>query len=124
MTWGSTKRSWRSFMSCVCALMAGHAYGKPRPFWSSVNRRQALLANGWVAVLPINLAAENRSGPYGAGQDQITRGQEWTTIDITKLQAIEQDILDKVSAPASRPAPVAAPAHKPAPLASPSQAAR
>ena len=59
-----------------------------------------------------------------AGQDQITRGQERTTVDITKLQAIEQDILDKISAPAPRPTPVAAPAHKPAPPASPSQAAR
>jgi len=46
--------------------------------------------------------------------DQIAAGQDRITRDITaKLQAAEQDILDKISAPA--PQPAAAPARKPAP---------
>jgi len=56
---------------------------------------------------------------------QIAAGQEQMTRDIAmKLLAAEQDILDKISAPAPQPAPVAAPARKPVPSASPSQAAR
>jgi len=56
---------------------------------------------------------------------QIAAGQEQVTRDIaTKLLATEQDILDKISAPAPQPAPVAAPARKLVPSASPSQAAR
>jgi hypothetical protein len=51
---------------------------------------------------------------------QLTAGQEQMTRDITKLQAAEQDILDKISAPPPRPA--GAPARKPAPLTPPSQA--
>jgi hypothetical protein len=50
-----------------------------------------------------------------AGQEQIMRSQERLTSDITKLQAIEQDILDKVPAPPQQPA--AAPARKPVPPA-------
>jgi len=46
--------------------------------------------------------------------DQIAAGQDRITRDITaKLQAAEQDILDKISAPV--PQPAAAPARKPAP---------
>jgi hypothetical protein len=48
---------------------------------------------------------------------QVAAGQEQMTRDITKLQAAEQDILHKISAPPPRPA--AAPAQKPAPLTAP-----
>ena len=59
-------------------------------------------------------------------QEQTTRsvtrlaaGQEWMTRDFTtKLQVVEQDILDKISAPPPRPAP--APARNP--VLRPSQA--
>jgi hypothetical protein len=46
--------------------------------------------------------------------DQIAAGQDRITRDITaKLQAAQQEILDKISAPPSQPA--AAPSRKPAP---------
>jgi hypothetical protein len=44
---------------------------------------------------------------------QVAMGQQQTSGDIAKLQASEQDILNKISAPPPRPAP--APARKPAP---------
>jgi hypothetical protein len=44
---------------------------------------------------------------------QLAAGQEQMTRDITNLQAAEQDILQKISAPPPRPA--ATPAHKPVP---------
>jgi hypothetical protein len=50
---------------------------------------------------------------------QFTAGQEQMTRDITKLEAAEQEILHKISAPPPRQAE--APARKPVPLA-PSQA--
>jgi hypothetical protein len=52
--------------------------------------------------------------------DQLAAGQEQVTRDITKLQAAQQDILQKISAPPTRPA--AAPAYKPVPLTPSSQA--
>jgi hypothetical protein len=49
---------------------------------------------------------------------QIAVAQERMTGDITnRLQAVEQDVLEKISAPQPRPA--AAPAHKPVALAPP-----
>jgi hypothetical protein len=45
---------------------------------------------------------------------QLAAGQEQVTRDINKLQAVEQDILDKISAPPPRP--VAVPARKSVPL--------
>jgi hypothetical protein len=45
---------------------------------------------------------------------QVAAGQEQVTRDINKLQAVEQDILDKISA--SPPRPAAAPARKSVPL--------
>jgi len=52
--------------------------------------------------------------------DQLAAGQELLTRNIAKLQAAEQDILDRISAPPPRPA--GAPARTPAPLTPPSQA--
>ncbi len=61
-----------------------------------------------LKAMSSNLAAlRQRVDQIAAGQDRITR-------DITvKLQAAEQDILDKISAPP--PQPAAAPARKSAP---------
>ncbi|HUI97831.1 MAG TPA: hypothetical protein VLX44_18890 [Xanthobacteraceae bacterium] len=44
---------------------------------------------------------------------QVASGQQQVAGDIARLQASEQDILNRISAPPTRPAP--APAHKPAP---------
>jgi hypothetical protein len=49
--------------------------------------------------------------------DRLAAGQEQMTRDITKLEAAEQQILQKISAPPPRPAE--APARKPVPLAPP-----
>ena len=51
---------------------------------------------------------------------QLAASQQQMAREITKLQAAEQDILDRISASAPRPAPV--PARKPAPVTPPSQA--
>jgi hypothetical protein len=48
---------------------------------------------------------------------QVAAGQEQMIREITKLQAAEQDVLHKISAPPPRPA--AAPGQKPAPLTPP-----
>jgi hypothetical protein len=66
--------------------------------------------------MSLSLAAVRQSvdqlvAQFAAGQEQMTR-------NITKLEAAEQEILQKISAPLPRPAE--APARKPVPLA-PSQ---
>jgi hypothetical protein len=68
-------------------------------------------------AISLSLAAVRQSvdqlvAQFAAGQDQMTR-------DITKLEAAEQEILQKISTPPPRPPE--APARKPVPLA-PSQA--
>jgi hypothetical protein len=54
--------------------------------------------------------------------DQLAAGQEQLTRSITKLQAAELDILDKISAPPPRPA--GAPARAPVPPTTPTRPAR
>src|SRR5262249_28842506 len=108
---------WLGWLAPQAAPVAQSAPADPSPDQEQI---KAML----FSLAAVRQRVDQVAAQIAAGQDRLTRGQERTTIDITKLQAIEQDILDKVSAPASRPAPVAAPAHKPAPLASPSQAAR
>ena len=51
--------------------------------------------------------------------DQLAAGQEQMTRDITKLQAAEQEILDRISAPPPRPA--GTPTRTPVPLTRPSR---
>jgi len=51
--------------------------------------------------------------------DQLAAAQERMTNEITKLRGAQQEVLDKISAPAPRSA--AAPTHKPVPLTPPSQ---
>jgi len=70
-----------------------------------------------LRAMSLGLAAVRQSvdqlvAQFAASQEQMTR-------DITKLEAAEQEILHKISAPPPRPAE--APARKPVPLA-PSQA--
>ena len=70
-----------------------------------------------LRAMSLGLAAVRQSidqfaAQFAAGQEQMTRG-------ITKLEAAEQEILHKISAPPPRPAE--APARKPMPL-TPSQA--
>src|SRR5215472_19276014 len=105
---------WLGWLAPQAAPVAQSAPADPSPDQEQI---KAML----FSLAAVRQRVDQVAAQIAAGHDRLTRGQERTTIDITKLQAIEQDILDKVSAPASRPAPVAAPAHKPTPLASPSQ---
>jgi hypothetical protein len=69
-------------------------------------------------AMSLGLAAVRQSVDQFA--DQFAAGQEQMTRNIAKLQAAEQDILHRISAPPPRPD--AAPAHKPVPLTPPSPA--
>ena len=115
---------WLGWLAPQAAPVAQSAPAAPSADQEQINAMLFSLAG--VRQRVDQIAAQIAAGQdhVRRGQEQITRGQEQTTADIIKLQAIEQDILDKISAPAPRPAPVAAPAQKPAPPASPSQAAR
>ena len=62
-------------------------------------------------ALSLNLAAVRQGMEQLA--TQVAMGQQQMSGDIAKLQAAEQDILNKIAAPPPRPAPVAA--RKPAP---------
>ena len=61
-----------------------------------------------IKAMLLGLAAVRQS------VEQLAAGQEQMTGEIAKLQAAEQEILNKISA--SPPRPAAAPARKPAPL--------
>lgn len=65
-----------------------------------------------LRTMSLSLAAMRQSVDQLAAQ--LAAGQQQMTRDIAKLQAADQEILDKISAPPPRP--VAAPARKPAPL--------
>jgi hypothetical protein len=65
-----------------------------------------------LSLAAVRQSVDQLAAQFAAGQEQMTR-------DITKLEAAEQEILQKISAPPPRPAE--APARKPVPLA-PSQA--
>jgi hypothetical protein len=65
-----------------------------------------------LATMSLNLAAVRQ------GMDQLAARQQQVADAIIKLQAAEQDILNKISAPA--PQPTAAPARKPVALTPPS----
>jgi hypothetical protein len=60
-----------------------------------------------VALAAVRQKVDQLAAQVNAGQEQITRDLT------TKLQAAEQDILDRISVPPSQPA--ASPARKPAP---------
>jgi hypothetical protein len=65
-----------------------------------------------LRTMSLSLAAMRQSVDQLAAQ--LAAGQQQMTGDIAKLQAADQEILDKISA--SPPRPAAAPARKPAPL--------
>jgi hypothetical protein len=69
--------------------------------------------------LTLNLAAVRQSVEQLA--TQVASAQQQMSGEIARLQASEQDILNKIAAPAPRPAPVAArkPPSPPAPTVSP-----
>jgi hypothetical protein len=60
----------------------------------------------WFGLAGVRQRVDEIAAQLAAGQEQVTR-------DINKLQAVEQDILDKISTPPPRPA---APARKSVPL--------
>ena len=60
----------------------------------------------WLSLAGVRQRVDQIAAQLAAGQEQVTR-------DINNLQAVEQDILDKISAPPPRPA---APARKSVPL--------
>jgi hypothetical protein len=60
----------------------------------------------WLGLAGVRQRVDQIAAQLAAGQEQVTR-------DINNLQAVEQDILDKISAPPPRPA---APARKSVPL--------
>jgi len=85
---------------------------------ASVAAATASLDQQELKAMALSLAAVRQRVDQLAAQ--VATGQEQMTRDFTtKLRAAEQDILDKISAPA--PQPAAAPARKPVPP--PSQAA-
>jgi Tfp pilus assembly protein PilE len=61
-------------------------------------------------------AREETISAAPASLDSVRQSIDRLAIEMTKLQAAEQDILDKISTPASRPAP--APARNPVPRSS------
>jgi hypothetical protein len=83
----------------------------PPPVSPAADLEQLKAVSLGLAVVRQSL--DQLAARFAAGQEQMTR-------DITKLQAAEQDILQKISAPPTRP--VAAPVHKPVPPAPPQAA--
>ena len=72
-----------------------------------------------LKAMSLGLLAVQRSMDQLAAQ--VAAGQQQMAGDIAKLQAADQDILNKISGSAPAPRPAAAPARKPVPL-TPSQA--
>lgn len=68
-----------------------------------------------LAAVSLSLAGLRRKVEELAAQ--VASSQQQTAGDIARLQASEQDINAKLSAPPPRPAPRPAPPHKPAPIA-------
>ena len=68
-----------------------------------------------INTLSLNLAAVRQSVEQLASQ--VASGQQQMSGDIARLQASEQDILNKVSAPPPRPAPAARKPTSPPPAA-------
>jgi hypothetical protein len=105
---------WLSWLTPQPAPAAQNAPAAPSPDQPDQEQVKAML----FGLASMRQRVDQISAQIAAGQEQVTRDI------VTKLLAAEQDILDKISAPAPQPVPVAAPARKPVPSASPSQAAR
>jgi hypothetical protein len=103
----SPQLAWLAPQAAPVAQTAPDMIAPAAPAAPSLDRQQ-------LNAMSLGLAALRQS------VDQLAAGQEQIRGDITKLREVEQDILDKISAPPPRPA--AAPARKPVPLTPPSQA--
>jgi len=114
------KRAWRvlgrfliAFGIGVAATLAWQSWGAPpaAPVAGAVSAvpspDQEELKAVWLGLASVRQRVDQIAAQLAAGQEQMTR-------DINKLQAVEEDILDKISAPPPRLA--IAPTHKPAPL--------
>ncbi len=97
----SPQLGWLAPQAAPVAQTAPNMIAPAAPTAPSPDRQQ-------LNAMSLSLAALRQS------VDQLAAGQEQMTRDITKLRAVEQDILDKITAPPPRPA--AAPARKPVPL--------
>jgi len=73
----------------------------------------ALLAPFLARPASARCSCAGRRDKDGGFAAQLAAGQEQVTRDINNLQAVEQDILDKISTPPPRPA---APVRKSVPL--------
>ena len=98
----------------VASQSAPAALASAAPTAPAVDQQQ-------LNALSLNLAAVRRSVEQLA--TQVASGQQQLSREIARLQASEQDILNKIAAPPPRPAP--APVRKPPPLvvAAPPEAA-
>jgi hypothetical protein len=92
--------AWQSWRAPPAAPVAEAVSAAPSP-------DQEGLKGVWLGLASVRQRVDQIAAQLAAGQEQMTR-------DINKLQAAEQDILDKISAPPPRPATAAA--HKPASL--------
>jgi hypothetical protein len=90
--------AWQSWLGPPAAPVA-EAPAAPSPDQEEL---KALL----VGLAGVRQRVDDIAAQLAVGQEQVTR-------DINKLEAVEQDILDKISAPPPRPA---APARKSVPL--------
>ncbi len=122
-----------TFLVGVGATLGWQSYGDTtREIIASSSPALAWLAPQVASVGPTALAVpspdqeELKSVSFGLAEvrqrvdqiaAQLAAGREQMTRDINRLQAVEQDILDKISAPA--PAPAAAPVRRPATLTAP-----
>jgi hypothetical protein len=115
------KRAWRvlgrfliAFGIGVAATLAWRSWGAPpaAPVAEAVSAvaspDQEELKAVWLGLASVRQRVDQIAAQFAAGQEQMTR-------DINKVQAVEQDILDKISAPLTRPA-IAPGTHKPASL--------
>ncbi len=121
-----------TFLVGVAATLAWQSYGDAtREMIANSSPGLAWLAPQAASVGPTALAAPPpdqeglKSVSFGLAEvrqrvdqiaAQLAAGREQMTRDINRLQAVEQDILDRISAPA----PAAAPVRRPAPLTAPS----
>jgi uncharacterized coiled-coil protein SlyX len=78
---------------------------------------QQQLAAVSLSLAGIRRRVEELAAQIASNQQQASSTQQQMAAEIVRLQASEQDVLAKLSAPPPRPPRPAVPAHKPAPLA-------
>ena len=107
--------AWQSYGDTAREMIAGWS---PQLSWlappaapvaeasAALSPDQEELKGIWFGLAGVRQRVDEIAAQLAAGQEQVTR-------DINNLKAVEQDILDKISAPPPRPA---APARKSVPL--------